>query len=319
MTKPAKEVKEERPQAVVTVTAMAILEPIGTDEAIVAAFKRYVALKEKLLEETDYTWFVVFKVGEKETRKGFSTKDEADKVQKDLEAKKVVVRSEKKIKKSGAMKLAKAFGISHEILERVEDAQGIRYLVKAIGPNGQYTIQTGRCGREEMGRKDSPMHHLDGTALTRAKNRATMDLLGGETTAEELEDVHPLVAAVGEKIVARAQEARGPVVTPIPLAAPKGEPSHPTPSTDAKEHESDLAKELDAKFGTTPAATDDKGKQQLIGRLWAALKATGLDDKVAEERLRNTLKTMYGVESVKSLTEAQLVELTGKVKKAGKS
>ncbi|MGH9389017.1 MAG: hypothetical protein ACRD1Z_05325, partial [Vicinamibacteria bacterium] len=117
-----------------------LLEPVASDEDLIAAFKRYNTLKERLLEETDFTWFSVYKIGEKTERKGFQKRDEAEKVVTDLRKRGIQADLEKKIKKSGCQKLSKAFGISVEILEEVRDREkGIAsYRVRAVAPNGQH-------------------------------------------------------------------------------------------------------------------------------------------------------------------------------------
>ena len=57
----------------------------------------------------------------------------------------------------------------------------------AIAPNGQFTVGNGVCSNAEPGKEKKSLHDIEATALTRAKNRATMDLVGGgEVTAEEI-------------------------------------------------------------------------------------------------------------------------------------
>lgn len=113
-----------------------------------------------------------------------------------------------KKKKSAWRKLARAFNISDDIVEksiiREEDHQIISawFVVKATLPNGRYGIGIGDCSIfDKINKKDTEMpsnfelrkrfnnaeHDVLTTAHTRAKSRAFSDLVGGgEVSAEEL-------------------------------------------------------------------------------------------------------------------------------------
>ena len=113
-----------------------------------------------------------------------------------------------KKKKSAWRKLARAFNISDDIVEkkiiREEDHQIISawFVVKATLPNGRYGIGVGDCSIfDKINKKDTEMpsnfelrkrfnnaeHDVLTTAHTRAKSRAISDLVGGgEVSAEEL-------------------------------------------------------------------------------------------------------------------------------------
>ena len=113
-----------------------------------------------------------------------------------------------KKKKSAWRKLATAFNISDDIVEkeiiREEDHQIISawFVVKATLPNGRYGIGVGDCSIfDKINKKDTEMpsnfelrkrfnnaeHDVLTTAHTRAKSRAISDLVGGgEVSAEEM-------------------------------------------------------------------------------------------------------------------------------------
>ena len=102
------------------------------------------------------------------------------------------------VKKSGWRKIAKAFGLSVEIVrsevERDEDGNPERASVvaRAIAPNGQTSDGDGYCSVDEKRfgsnkGKQKLENDLRATATTRAKNRAISDLVGmGEVSAEEM-------------------------------------------------------------------------------------------------------------------------------------
>lgn len=101
-------------------------------------------------------------------------------------------------KKSAWRKLAVAFGVSCELLNResVRDDAGriirCEVLVRATAPNGRFMDGLGVCSTSE--RDDGkpwtkPEHDLPATAMTRATNRACADLFGmGEVSAEEVDE-----------------------------------------------------------------------------------------------------------------------------------
>ena len=102
------------------------------------------------------------------------------------------------LKKSGWRKIARAFNLSfervHSRVERDEDGTPVRaeVWIRAVAPNGQYGDGDGYCSADEVrfkswkGRQKLE-NDLRSTATTRAKNRATADLVGmGEVSAEEI-------------------------------------------------------------------------------------------------------------------------------------
>lgn len=102
------------------------------------------------------------------------------------------------LKKSGWRKIGRAFNLSfervHARVERDEDGTPMRaeVWIRAVAPNGQYGDGDGYCSADEgrfkswRGRQKLE-NDLRSTATTRAKNRATADLVGmGEVSAEEI-------------------------------------------------------------------------------------------------------------------------------------
>ena len=95
-------------------------------------------------------------------------------------------------KKSAWRKLAQVFNLSDEILSadktiREDKSFFWEFTVKAIAPNGRYTVATGSCDSKERNFAHVE-HDVKATAHTRAKSRAISDLIGGgEVSAEELE------------------------------------------------------------------------------------------------------------------------------------
>ena len=133
-----------------------------------------------------------------------------------------------KKKKSAWRKLAKAFNISDEkICDRIirdENHQIISayFEVKAILPNGRYSIGVGDCSIfDKVNHNDVEMpsnfelrkrftnaeHDVIATAHTRAKSRAISDLIGaGEVSAEEIENEPKQVSRTSKKNVDETSE-----------------------------------------------------------------------------------------------------------------
>jgi hypothetical protein len=100
-------------------------------------------------------------------------------------------------KKSAWRKLAVAFGVSCEVLERIYDRDETgkiiraEIVVRAYAPNGRHMDGLGICDVSER-RFSKPQHDVPATAMTRATNRACADLFGmGEVSAEEILDDAP--------------------------------------------------------------------------------------------------------------------------------
>lgn len=108
-------------------------------------------------------------------------------------------RGRRFVKKSGWRKIAKAYGLSLEMLtctvERDDAGLPTRaeVWIRAIAPNGQRQDADGYCSADESrfqrgGGRQKLENDLRATATTRAKNRAISDLVGmGEVSAEEID------------------------------------------------------------------------------------------------------------------------------------
>lgn len=189
--------------------------PVPMEDAI-KAWKEYLSLCDALLDASDYQ-----RIGKRKFRK-----------------------------RSGWRKLARAFNITDEIVEKdiLRDEEGrvlsAEVLVKAIAPNGRVAYGWGACSihdkaheedKEDQwgnlckgpcdGRKhfSHPDHDIPSTAHTRAKNRAFADLIGaGEISAEEIE------AEQGEQTNARQVKTKR-------KAKPAREKAKATPAQDPNE------------------------------------------------------------------------------------
>ena len=100
------------------------------------------------------------------------------------------------ITRSGRCKIATAFNISTDILEkeRLTTEGGVTWIVKgrATAPNGRYAEDYAMCSEDEIKQKRGseeyiPEHNILTTAVTRALSRACMSLLGGNVTKEEVD------------------------------------------------------------------------------------------------------------------------------------
>ncbi|MHC1571564.1 MAG: hypothetical protein ACXQTL_02210, partial [Methanosarcinales archaeon] len=162
-------------------TTAKIVMPAVTVEEAVTAWKQYEELKKAITSKNDV----------------------------------VQINGDDFLTKSYWRKLATFFNLTDEVvreeIERDEQGRVVKatYHVKAIAPNGRYSIGIGACSihdkaheedkinkRGEVicrgpcdGRKhfSNPEHDVPSTAHTRAKNRAISDLVGGgEVSAEEV-------------------------------------------------------------------------------------------------------------------------------------
>jgi len=216
----------------------------------------------------------------KPSMKGFAFVADADKFAAVQKEKGFSVTQERRIKKSGVLKLGKAFAVSVEIVSESILPTGAVYRVRASAPNGQFAERTGACDKLEKGRDGSPFDHLLAIALTRATNRATMSLLGGEVTAEELAEES-------------APEATKPVKSTVV------ETKRPEQKTEAE-----IKADLDKAFNDKKPAAPTNERNELLKRLFSAAKAAGLTNA----QLKLQMHKAYKVESTKDLT---LVDLGG--------
>jgi len=134
-----------------------IVRPAVSAREALAAWKEFQALKKMILEKSDLQ-----RIGNKDF-----------------------------IKKSGWRKFATFYNLTDRITEETQVKSGSGYYWKikvvCIAPNGRTVEGVGICSSTE--RKFShPEHDIYATAHTRAKNRATSDMIAaGEVSAEEVQ------------------------------------------------------------------------------------------------------------------------------------
>jgi len=135
-----------------------VIRPVVRVEEALEAWKEYQALKEKLADKGDF----------------------------------VEIQGKQHPTKQFANKLSKFFGLSVQIIRAEKETDGEDFTwhiwVRATAPNGQFRESDGHCSSKE--RKFSHLEHdVYATAVTRAKNRAILELAGfGEVSAEEILD-----------------------------------------------------------------------------------------------------------------------------------
>jgi hypothetical protein len=150
----------EEPQSI------GIVRPLVTVDAAVAAFNEYQQLKQKLRGPGDFITFTDRNGQQKEAPT-----------------------------KQWRSKLTRFFGISCEIVkEEIETLPDGSFVVKvtakATAPNGLYMYGDGSCWSKTKEGRGDLYHNTRSHAVTRAKNRAVLELVGfGEVSAEEITDV----------------------------------------------------------------------------------------------------------------------------------
>ena len=128
-------------------------------EGTVSALKKFLELKEEVLQENDT----------------------------------VMISGKKYIKRSGWRKIALAFNVSTEIIsverDYGSDLKICHVKARAIAPNGRISEEIASCDSTEFqGNIKFSVHNLETKAATRAINRAISNLVGGgEVSAEEIE------------------------------------------------------------------------------------------------------------------------------------
>jgi hypothetical protein len=98
------------------------------------------------------------------------------------------------VKRSGVQKIATGYALScdvleEEVIERNERGEPIRARakVRVTHPAGRHWDGTGRCSTTERGFSKAE-HDVTATAVTRATNRAVLNLVGfGQVSAEEVD------------------------------------------------------------------------------------------------------------------------------------
>jgi len=143
-----------------------MIMPAGTVEQALEAFKQYQELKHRLGTAEDFQAI--------KTKEGVKHHP----------------------KKSFVRKVQRFFNVSCEIIqdEPLYDKNGkiIAWLAKARAihtATGAFQEADGSCGFEEKHEKQRTIHNIRAHAITRAKNRAILDLVGfGEVSAEEINE-----------------------------------------------------------------------------------------------------------------------------------
>ena len=107
-------------------------------------------------------------------------------------------------KRSAWQKLATAFSVSAEIVDKVvhldDDGRVLRaeFVVRATAPNGRHEDGYGAASRSER-QFSKPDHDIPATAETRARNRACANLFAfGEMTAEEIDGAAPVQPSLSQ-------------------------------------------------------------------------------------------------------------------------
>jgi len=150
----------EEKLAVVKPQTTGMITPAGSIDDAVQQFKLYQQLKERLATEDDFQ----------------------------------PIAGKKHPKKSFVRKVQRFFNISCELLrdEPLKDKDGkvIAWIATARAihlPTGAYQDADGSCSFDEKVEKQRTIHNIRAHAITRAKNRAILDLVGfGEVSAEEI-------------------------------------------------------------------------------------------------------------------------------------
>lgn len=109
-----------------------------------------------------------------------------------------IIRGQKWRKRSGWAKLRRAFAVDIDIVREdklnLDDDWGVVFTVRAILRNGRFEVADGSCMASELADSNikPTFHNVRAKALTRAKNRASSDILGaGIVSAQELVEMAP--------------------------------------------------------------------------------------------------------------------------------
>jgi hypothetical protein len=149
-------------------TQTQIIKPLVNPEEALKAFNEYQSLKRKLRGDGDFIEFVDSRGQKREAPT-----------------------------KQWRTKLTRFFGISVEIIkeeiEYLNDGSFIyKVTARAVAPNGLFMDGDGTCWsktKERSGLGKDIYHLTRAHAITRAKNRAVLELVGfGEVSAEEIEE-----------------------------------------------------------------------------------------------------------------------------------
>lgn len=286
-----------------------MIMPAGTIEDVVKQFHLYQELKTKLSTKDD---FQTFKQKVKKPNGGYEWKDKAFP------------------KKSFVRKVQRFFNISCEIIqdEPLRDGSGeiIAWIAKVRAIHlgtGAFQDGDGSCSFDEKADNGKTIHNIRAHAITRAKNRAILDLVGfGDVSAEELplgytgdepepEPTQPPRGRQSQQQPARNQGQAKPQQQQVKTAqAQPVAQAQQQPAEDRSQYLNGFKQTIDNLADQQPDPEELKKKQEeqkKRGRRKLALlaKEKGLND---EER-RAIVKAETGKESSKELTLFELVDM----------
>jgi len=218
------------------------------------------------------------------------------------------IKGKKARKRSGFAKLRRVFAISVETLEaeweNLGDGDfGYRVLVRASFPDGRYEDGDGYCDSIEMasGNIAPSRHNVRAKALTRAKNRATADLLGtGEVSAEEY----------GPESYGRRRPSRGPQWEIVD----DGHDGHQPVAVPVQERplSAETVKAVIRKKAgwqgnlRTEGEPITEGQVKGVGGLLAdAVKVEGMNQALLDKARHDVLGWLVGVNETRKLTKAE--------------
>ena len=227
------------------------------------------------------------------------------------------IKGRKARKRSGFAKLRRVFCISVETLEEgwepLGDGDfGYRVSVRATFPDGRHEDGDGYCDSIEMaqGNIAPSRHNVRAKAVTRAKNRATADLLGtGEVSAEEY---GPDSYGKRKRQPQRNQEPQWEVVD-APISN-----GHPRP-LDAETVRGTIRKKSGwqdgSRFDGEPIT---EGQIKGVGGLMAdAVKVDGMNQKILDKARHDVLYYLIGVTETAALTKREASAIISWLKEDG--
>lgn len=147
----------------------------------------------------------------------------------------VAIRGKKHRKRTGWAKLRRAFNITTEVIsaeweQLPDDDFGYNVTIRAIFPDGRFEDGDGYCDSGEMKKGNIALsrHNVRSKAITRAKNRATADLIGsGEVSAEEFIDGETTDSKPSQK--SKQQPPKPEPTSKAPPSQQKKKDGHRTP------------------------------------------------------------------------------------------
>lgn len=164
-----------------SVSGQQLITPAGSIEEVLHQFQLYQQLKTNLATDEDFQ----------------------------------VIGGKKHPKKSFVRKVQRFFNLSCEILrdEPLKDGdQIIAWIATARAnhlPTGAYQDADGSCSFEEKVEGQRTVHNIRAHAITRAKNRAVLDLVGfGDVSAEEIADTEKRVYTDQDGTITKNQARR---------------------------------------------------------------------------------------------------------------